>query len=88
MKQENSPVPSCTDQYNILPEKEFPFTTIREAATRLKVREQRISRMLRILKIPIHKIGTLVLIDEPAVDRMRRAIKTNEVKRGRKPHAA
>ena len=75
------------DEYNIVPQKHFPYLTLAEAASKLRVRKQRLSRLLRILQVPIHKIGTLVLLDDEAVGRVQEAIKQHEVKRGRKPNA-
>ena len=46
------------------------------------------SRLLRILQIPVHKVGTLVLLDVDAIERLHEAVKNKEVKRGRKPNAA
>ena len=88
MKTQNSPVHYGDDDYNTIPLKHFPYHTLAEAADRLDVRKQRLSRVLRILQIPIHKIGTLVLLDKAAMDRLKEALKNEEVKRGRKPNAA
>lgn len=84
----NSPVFYGDDEYNILPLKHFPYVTLEAAAEKLKIRKQRMSRLLRILQVPIYKVGTLVLLDDDAIDRIRDAIKNNEVRRGRKPDAA
>ena len=87
MKAQNSQVFYGNDNYNVMPQKHFPYYTLAEAATKLHLRKPRLSRLLRILQVPIHKIGTLVLLDDDAVTRVRVAIRQNEVKRGRKPNA-
>jgi len=76
------------DDYTLLPGDYFPYYTLAEAATQLGIRKPRMSRLLRILQVPIHKIGTLVLLNQEAYDRIEEALKKNEVKRGRKPNAA
>ena len=75
------------DDYNVLPMNRFPFVTLAAGAIQLRIRKQRMSRLLRILKVPVHKVGSLILIDNDAIIRLRKAIKNNEVKRGRKPDA-
>ncbi len=76
------------DNYNVIPVKDFPYVTLADAADQIGIRKQRMSRLLRILQVPVYKIGTLVLLDSPAVSRVEEAVKDNEVKRGRKPDAA
>lgn len=88
MKSKNSPVFYGDDDYNLVPTQEFPYITLADGAKKLRIRKQRMSRLLRILQVPVHKIGTLVLLDQPAMDRLQEAVKNNEVKRGRKPNAA
>jgi excisionase family DNA binding protein len=87
LKTKNSPGYG-DDDYNVIPVKKFPYLTLAEAAKKLRIRKQRMSRLLRILQIPVHKIGTLVLLDGEAIERLQEAVKNNEVKRGRKPNAA
>ncbi len=88
MKQQHSPTGYGDDSYNILSPKKFPFVTLHEAADTLKIRKPRMSRILRILQIPVHKVGTLVLVDDEGVKRARQALKTGEIKRGRKIDAS
>jgi len=64
----------------------FPYYTLAEASGLLSIRKQRMSRLLRILRVPIHKVGTLVLLNQDAYDRIEAAVIQNEVKRGRKPN--
>lgn len=86
LKIQNSQVFYGDDEYNVVPQKHFPYFTLAEAAERLDIRKQRLSRMLRILQVPIHKIGTLVLLDDEALSRIKAAVKQHEVRRGRKPN--
>ena len=88
MKTQSSPPGYGDDNYTLLDETYFPYYTLAEAATLLKIRKQRMSRLLRILQVPVHKVGTLVLLNQEAYDRIEKAIENNEVKRGRKPNAA
>ena len=87
LKTKNSPGYG-DDDYNVIPLKKFPYLTLADGAKRLRIRKQRMSRLLRILQIPVHKIGTLVLLDGDAIERLEVAVKNKEVKRGRKPNAA
>lgn len=84
---QNSSVGYGDDDYTLLDEEFFPYYTLAQAADLLGIRKQRMSRLLRILQVPIHKIGTLVLLNQSAVDRIKEAITQKEVKRGRKPDA-
>lgn len=86
LKTQNSPAGYGDDDYSILESEFFPYYTLAEAAGLLEIRKQRMSRLLRILRVPIHKIGTLVLLNQEAYDRIETAIKRQEVKRGRKPN--
>ena len=85
---QNSPVHYGDDDYNILDEEYFPYYTLQHAATLLGIRKQRMSRLLRILQVPVHKVGTLVLLNQKAFDRIEEALSRKEVKRGRKPNAS
>lgn len=87
LKTQNSPGYG-SDDYTLLDEEFFPYYTLAQAATLLGIRKQRMSRLLRILQVPVHKIGTLVLLNQTAYDRVEEALKRKEVKRGRKPNAA
>lgn len=88
MKQQNSHSGYGDDNYNTVPHTQFPYITLAEGAERLKIRKPRMSRILRILQIPVYKIGSLILLDDEGLKRARKAIKTKEIKRGRKAHAA
>lgn len=87
MKSENSPHFYGDSNYNIIPKKHFPYTTLAAASSQLHIRPQRMSRLLRILQVPIIKIGTLVLLPPEAMVSIRHALRTNQVKRGRKADA-
>lgn len=87
LKTQSSPAGYGDDNYTLLDEEFFPYYTLAQAAHLLRIRKQRMSRLLRILQVPVHKVGTLVLLNQEAYDRVEEAIKNNEVKRGRKPNA-
>jgi hypothetical protein len=87
LKTKNSPGYG-DDDYNVIPITKFPFLTLADGAKKLRIRKQRMSRLLRILQIPVHKVGTLVLLDGDAIERLDEAVRNKEVKRGRKPNAA
>ena len=76
------------DDYTLLSGDYFPYYTLAEAAMLLEIRKQRMSRLLRILQVPVHKVGTLVLLNQSAYDRVEKALANEEVKRGRKPDAS
>ena len=86
MKSQISPVHCGDDDYNLTDD--FPFYTLAEAADYLDIRTARMSRLLRILQIPVHKVGTLVLLNKEAVQRVEKALDENEVRRGRKSNAS
>jgi len=88
MKSKQSPQYYGDSDYNLIPLREFPYITIRAASLRLGVSQQRTTRLLKILQVPIIKVGTLVLLPPMAVEVVEHAIETNQVKRGRKPNAA
>ncbi len=87
LKTQSSPAGYGDDNYTLLDGEYFPYYTLAEAAHLLQIRKQRMSRLLRILQVPIHKVGTLVLLNQEAYDRVEAALQSNEVKRGRKPNA-
>lgn len=87
MKTQSSPAGYGDDSYTLLDDEFFPYYTLAQAAQLLRIRKQRMSRLLRILQVPVHKVGTLVLLNQDAYDRIEQAVKNNEVKRGRKPNA-
>lgn len=86
MKSQSSPVHYGDDDYNLLDQEYFPYYTLADAAGLLNIRKQRMSRLLRILQVPVHKVGTLVLLNQEAFDRIEKALSRKEVKRGRKPN--
>lgn len=66
------------------PSSECPIHSITEVAEDLQANVQRISRLLKLLKIPVHVKGRMVFLDNRSKQRLREAIETCEVKRGRK----
>lgn len=85
MKRNNSQLRNAKDAgYNFLPEKQFPFLTLQEAAEDLDVSPQRLSRLLRILSVPVFRRGYVIFLDRSALKRVRDAVTNKEVKRGRK----
>lgn len=87
LKTQNSSVGYGDDEYTLINDDFFPYYTLAQAADLLGIRKQRMSRLLRILQVPVHKVGTLVLLNQAAYDRVEKALKDAEVKRGRKPNA-
>ncbi len=85
MKQAKSPLPRARDcDYTLAEEREFPYTTLNDAAEDLGIGPARLSRFLRVLSVPVHRVGYVILLDDTAISRVRTALKKGEVKRGRK----
>ncbi len=87
MKSKHPPQFFGDSDYKIIPKIHFPYTTLAAASNSLGISQQRMSRLLRILQVPIVKVGTLVLLPPAAVNKIHYALMTNEVKRGRKANA-
>ena len=88
MKRQDSPLQRAEDaDYVFHPQKLFPYWTLNEAAKRVGISPQRMSRLLRILQVPVHRRGYTIFLDDGAITRVSRAIKQNEVKPGRKRKA-
>lgn len=62
----------------------FPFRTLHESAVELSITPQRMSRLLRILKVPVYRQGYTIFLDSKAINRIRRAVEKKEVRPGRK----
>ena len=85
MKRQSSPLPRAEDaDYTLHPQRLFPYWTLNEGARRIGITPQRMSRLLRILEIPVHRRGYTIFLDDGAINRVSRAIKKEEVKPGRK----
>ena len=82
MKPEFSTAKSA--EYNVLPPESFQYLTLKEAADKLGISPQRMSRLLRILEVPVHRRGHTILLDGNATNRIGKALKDNEVSPGRK----
>jgi hypothetical protein len=63
---------------------DFNFASLIDTAKELDASPQRVSRLLRILQIPVHRIGNTILLDNSAVHQVRDAIENGTVRRGRK----
>lgn len=59
-----------------------------DASRELGVTVQRLSRYLKLLKVPVTRQGYAVLVDSSGIARVRKALKNGEVKRGRKKKAS
>ena len=82
---ENSTVKTAKDsEYNVRPQGDFSYVTLKEGAENLNITPQRMSRLLRILKVPVHKRGHTILLDTAACDRVKTALKNKEIGPGRK----
>jgi len=84
MKQQSSQPGS---DYTLKDHDRFPFATLNEGARELGITPQRMSRLLRILEVPVHKRGYMIFLDTPAIKRIKKAIDRQEVKPGRKKSA-
>lgn len=70
--------------YVFHPIHQFPFKTLNEAADELAITPQRLSRLLQILSVPVHRKGYAIFLDKDAFNRIEEAIRYNEVRPGRK----
>ncbi len=85
MKQLSSPVPKAKDSdYVIKSEENFPYLTLKEAAESIEISAQRMSRLLKILGVPVYQLGHTFLLDDSAIERVKKAMRDNEVTPGRK----
>jgi hypothetical protein len=73
--------------YNVCERARFPMN-LTAASRELGISIQRLSRHLKILKVPVTRSGYAVMIDRGAYARVRRALERNEVRRGRKKKAS
>ena len=84
-KKESSPLRNAEESdYFLAPQGQFPYSTLREGAKKIGITTPRMSRLLRILEVPVHRCGYTILLDEAAVRRIARAVRDSEVKPGRK----
>lgn len=65
----------------------FPLT-ITAAAKELRVTQQRLSRYLKRLQVPVTRLGYSVLIDARGYARVKKALAQQEIRRGRKKKAS
>lgn len=49
-------------KYLIVPPRTFPYYTLSEAAAKFKITVQKLSRILQVHRIRVHRIGYLILI--------------------------
>jgi hypothetical protein len=89
MKRKSSELPRAEDSgYKILPRKEFPYYSLEEAAQELEIHPTRLSRLIRILQIPVHRPGTgkrcPIYVDKSGFSRAKKALTNREVSAGRK----
>lgn len=82
MNQKKIPEPST--EYSLLPIDDFPYWTLQEAANELDISSPRLSRLLRILKVPVYRIGYLILVTEVGIERIRDSLEKEEIRPGRK----
>lgn len=71
-------------QYNIRSESAFPYWTLAEGAKKLKLSTNRLSRILRILAVPVYRKGYTIFLDRSALHTVERAIQERAVRPGRK----
>ena len=70
--------------YTFFSSQSFPYSTLQEGAMILGINPQRLSRLLKILKVPVSRQGYTIFLDDEAIKRIRRAVENDEVKPGRK----
>jgi hypothetical protein len=75
---------TAESDYNIRPYGHFPYWTLNEGAVKLGITPQRMSRLLRILEVPVHRRGYTIFLDTAALRRIRKALDSGEVRPGRK----
>ncbi len=73
--------------YNVCERGRFPMN-LTAASRELGISIQRLSRHLKILKVPVTRSGYAVMIDRNGFTRVERALENNEVRRGRKKKAS
>ena len=73
--------------YNECERTRFPMN-LTAASRELGISIQRLSRHLKILRVPITRHGYSVMINRSAYIRVARALSKNEVRRGRKKKAS
>jgi hypothetical protein len=78
---------SADAAYNERTRARFPMN-LSTASRSLGVSIQRLSRYLKALEIPVSRHGYAVLIEANSYSRVKRALKINAVKRGRKKKAS
>lgn len=73
--------------YNECARTRFPMN-LTSASRELGISIQRLSRHLKILKVPVTRQGYSVMIDRQGYARVERALEKKEVRRGRKRKAS
>ena len=85
MKHDSSTLIRAEDaEYNFAPADQFPYITLAEAASKLSITPQRLSRQLRILQVPVFRIGYLILLDDSGVARIKTSLAEKEIRPGTK----
>jgi hypothetical protein len=74
--------------YNVHPDERFPYLTLAEGAHQLKVSPNRLSRLLRILSVPVYRKGYTIFLDGAALGAVKAALKEKTVRPGRKKKSA
>jgi len=83
MKQKDS-VSIIPPEYRLKPQEQFPYKTLIDAALILQITPQRLSRLLRSLRVPVHRVGYTIFLDDEALSRIRQSLRLREVRPGRK----
>jgi hypothetical protein len=65
----------------------FPMS-LTSASRDLGITVQRLSRTIKLLQVPVSRIGYTILLDRDGYRRIQKALKNNEIKRGRKKKAS
>jgi len=73
--------------YTESPACRFPMS-LTAASRDLGITVQRLSRTVKLLQVPVSRIGYTILLDRDGFRRIQKALKNNEIKRGRKKKAS
>lgn len=75
---------SDPNAYTLREPERFPMT-LSAAAAELGITQQRLTRLVKFLSIPLTRLGYSLLIDQPGYVSAKRALKNKQIKRGRRP---
>lgn len=74
-------------EYTLKDNDDLPFYSLAEAADITGIHPNKLSRYLKLLSVPVYKLGHMILLDDPAIDRIELAVKNREIRPGVKSKA-